>query len=61
MSLIGRADCLEPMARAWAAAPGEHWWRERLVETAAEIMHRLRLSGRSAVVKRIRAKYHDFL
>ena len=60
-ALIGRADCLEPMARAWAAAPGEHWWRERLAETAAEIMHRLRLSGRSAIVKRIRARYHNFL
>lgn len=59
---IGDASCLEPMARAWAAAPArETWWRERLADTAAEIMHRARVSGRSAVVKRIRARWPGFL
>lgn len=61
IAAIGRADCLEPMARAWAAAPGEKWWRDRLAEAAAEIMKRDKLTGRSAVVKRVRAKYHHFL
>jgi hypothetical protein len=61
IAALGEVDCLEPMARAWSAASSEHWWRDRLADTATEIMHRLRLSGRSAVVKRIRAKYHNFL
>jgi hypothetical protein len=62
MTAIGDATCLEPMARAWAAAdPGEGWWRERLADAAADIMHRTRLSGRSAVVKRLRAKWPGFL
>ena len=61
VNAIGDASCLEPMARAWAAAPGDSWWRDRVSEAAAEIMHRTRLSGRSAVVKRIRAKWSGFL
>jgi hypothetical protein len=49
------------MARAWAAAPpAEAWWRNRLSDAAAEIMHRTRLSGRAAVVRRIRAKFNGF-
>lgn len=59
---IGDATCLEPMARAWAAAPpGETWWRDRLADVAGDIMHRTRLSGRSNVVKRIRARWTGFL
>ncbi len=59
---IGDTTCLEPMARAWAAAaPTETWWRERLADAAADIMHRTRLSGRSAIVKRIRTKWSGFL
>ena len=59
---VGDHSCLEPMARAWTAAPArEKWWKERLAGTAADIMHRTRLSGRSAVVKRIRAKYPGFM
>ncbi|HEY6361462.1 MAG TPA: HEAT repeat domain-containing protein [Vicinamibacterales bacterium] len=62
VTMVGDASCLEPMARAWAAAPaGEAWWRERLADAAADIMHRTRLSGRSNVVKRIRAKWTRFL
>jgi hypothetical protein len=61
-SAIGDASCLEPLARAWAAAPpGETWWRDRLADVAAEIMHRTRLSGRSNVVKRIRTRWTGFL
>ena len=59
---IGDATCLEPMARAWAAAPAsETWWRDRLADVAADVMHRTRLSGRSNVVKRIRARWSGFL
>ena len=61
VSRIGDASCLEPMARAWAASPQETWWRDRLADAATAIMHRTRLSGRSAVVKRLRAKYDGFM
>lgn len=62
VTAIGDATCLEPMARAWAAAPAtEKWWRERLTEAAKEIMERTRVSGRSALVKRIRSKWKGFV
>ena len=62
VTTIGDASCLEPMARAWAAAaPTEKWWRDRLAEAATDIMHRTRLSGRSALMKRIRAKWAGFM
>jgi hypothetical protein len=58
---VGDASCLEPMGRAWEAAAADPWWRERLAEAGAAIMRRARLSGRSAVVKRIRTKWPGFL
>lgn len=61
VTAIGDATCLEPMARAWTAAGGDTWWRERLAGAAADIMHRTRLSGRSAVVKRLRLKTPGFI
>ena len=61
IAAVGDASCLEPMARAWHASAGEAWWRERLADTAAEIMHRTRLSGRSGVVRRVRARWPGFL
>ncbi len=61
VTAIGDASCLEPMARAWQAAAHDTWWRERLADAASDIMHRARLSGRSAVVKRIRGKWSGFL
>ena len=62
VTMVGDASCLEPMARAWVASPGEEaWWRDRLADAAADIMHRTRLSGRSNVVKRIRGKWTGFL
>jgi hypothetical protein len=61
MAALGDADSLEPLARAWAVSPVGSWWRERLADTATDIMHRLRLSGRSASVRRLRAKHHGFL
>jgi hypothetical protein len=61
MTLIGDSTCLEPMARAWSAAPGETWWRDRLADAAADIVRRGRLTGRSAVLKRVRGKWPGFL
>ena len=58
---IGNAECLEPLARAWKGAPREKWWRDRLRETAVDIMRRERLTARSAAVKRLREKYPGFL
>jgi hypothetical protein len=58
---LGDTATLEPLARAWtAAAARETWWRDRLRDAAADIMKREKLSGRSAVVKRIRTKYPGF-
>jgi len=61
IAAIGDASCLEPLARAWAAAPQDAWWRQRLAAAAEEIVDRTRLSGRSAVMKRLRAKWAGFI
>jgi hypothetical protein len=61
VTTIGDASCLEPMARAWAAAPQDLWWRDRLGDAARAVMHRAQLTARHAVVKRIRAKWMGFL
>ena len=58
---VGDESCLEPMARAWAAAKGEPWWRSRLMEVARDIVSRLHLTGRNATLKRIRAKWDGFV
>jgi hypothetical protein len=61
VTAIGDASCLEPMARAWAAAPHETWWRDRLAGAARDIMRRTRLTARHAVVKRVRSKWPGVL
>jgi hypothetical protein len=61
IAVLGDADSLEPLARAWAVAPVGSWWRARLADTATDIMHRLRLTGRSASLRRLRAKHPGFL
>lgn len=61
VAAIGDASCLEPLARAWAVSPREAWWRTRLGEAAADILRKEKLTGRSAVAKRLRAKYPGFL
>ena len=61
IAAVGDASCLEPMARAWTAAPGEAWWRTRLAEAAGDILRREKLTGRNAAVKRVRAKWPGFL
>jgi len=58
---VADESCLEPMARAWATAKGEPWWRSRLMESASDIVSRLRLSGRHATIKRIRDKWPGFI
>lgn len=58
---VGDVSCLEPMARAWAGARGEPWWRSRLMESASDIVSRLRLTGRHATLKRLRDKWPGFV
>jgi hypothetical protein len=57
---VGDASCLEPMAQAWSAVD-DRWWREHLAQTAAAIARRVKLTGRSAAMKRIKGKWPGFL
>lgn len=61
VSAVGDASCLEPLARAWIASPGDDWWRDRLRDAAADIMKRGKLTARHAAVKRIRTKFQGFV
>ncbi len=61
MGALGDATCLEPLAHAWVAASGHPQWRTRLAETASDIVRRLKLTGRSAPIKRVRAKWAGFV
>jgi hypothetical protein len=58
---IGDATCLEPLARAWAAAGKDLDWNHQLSTTAATIMRREQLTGRSAAVKKLRANFPGFI
>jgi hypothetical protein len=58
---IGDVTCLEPLARAWSAAPKDLTWRHGLETTAAAIKRRAQLTGRSAVVKKLRANFPGFV
>jgi len=58
---IGDDSCLEPLARAWAESRNEPWWRSRLMESAADIVTRLKLTGRNATMKRLRTKWPGFV
>ena len=58
---VADESCLEPMARAWSAAKSEPWWRSRLMETGADVVGRLKLTGRSATLKRLRVKWPGFV
>jgi HEAT repeat protein len=58
---IGDATCLEPLARAWAASGRDVDWKHQLSTTAATIMRREKLTGRSAAVKKLRANYPEFV
>ena len=61
VTAIGDVSCLEPMARAWTRTPAEAWWRERLSQSATDIVNRLALTARNPVVKRIKSKWKGFL
>jgi hypothetical protein len=58
---IADASCLEPLARAWAAAGKDLNWKHQLSTTAATIMRREKLTGRSALVKKLRANFSGFV
>jgi hypothetical protein len=58
---IGDASCLEPLGRAWAAAGKNLDWRHQLSTTAATIMRREKLTGRSAAVKKLRQHFQGFV
>jgi hypothetical protein len=58
---IGDASCLEPLARAWAAAGKDLDWKHQLSTTAATIMRREKLTGRSAAVRKLRANFAGFV
>jgi hypothetical protein len=58
---IGDASCLEPLARAWAAAGKDLHWKHQLSTTAATIMRREKLTGRTAAIKKLRANFPGFV
>ena len=58
---IGDASCLEPLARTWAASGKDLDWKHQLSMTATAIMRREKLTGRSAVVKKLRANFPGFV
>ena len=58
---IGDTSCLEPLARAWAAAGKDLDWKHQLSTTAATVMRREKLTGRSALVKKLRANFQGFV
>ena len=57
---VGDATCLEPLAKAWAAADTDPWWRERLAETARAILTREKMTSRNSIVKRVRTRHPGF-
>jgi hypothetical protein len=58
---IGDTSCLEPLARAWAAAGKDLNWKHQLSTTAATVMRREKLTGRSALVRKLRANFQGFV
>lgn len=57
--VLGDEACLEPIATAWTAAPGEAHahWRSQLEAAARAIVTREKISRRSAAWKRITARF----
>lgn len=58
---IGDPSCLEPLGRAWAAAGKDLNWKHQLSKTAATIMRREKLTGRTAAIKKLRADFPGFV
>lgn len=55
---LGDSTCLEPLAAAYTkASPDETWWRQQLASACHDVMAREKLTRRSAVVKRVLARF----
>jgi hypothetical protein len=61
IAVIGDAACVESLARAWAGARKEPWWRDRLASAARAVVSRERLTARHRLVRRVRARHPGFL
>ena len=61
IAVIGDPSSLEPLARAWATAGKDPWWRDRLAEAARAITVREKLTGRHGTIRRIKAKFPGLL
>jgi len=59
--LIGDASCIEPLARAWSAGKKEPWWHDHVAQAVRAIAARAKLTGRHAVMKRVRERYPGLL
>jgi hypothetical protein len=63
LEIIGDASTLEPIAKAYArasAAPAPNdWWRQHLAQAFRTILQRERAAVRSALMKRIRARWPE--
>jgi hypothetical protein len=57
LAAIGDAACLEAIAAAYAKGGGDGAWRATLAGAAASIVARERLTARSAVIKRLKARH----
>jgi HEAT repeat protein len=63
LSLAGDATCLESIAaaHAHAAGPENEWWRDHLADAFHAIVRREQLTGRHAVMKKIRKRWPAIL
>jgi HEAT repeat protein len=63
LSLAGDATCLESIAAAHAHATGpeNEWWRDHLADAFHAIVKREQLTGRHAVIKKIRKRWPGIL
>ncbi len=62
MRLLGDADCLEPLAAAYAHAgssPGTAGWQRELAATFREIVARERVTRRHGVYRRLRTRFGE--
>ena len=58
---VGDASCLEPLAAAFDRGGGDKLWKRHLSEAFETIAHRLKLTKRSAVLKRIEQRHPSIL
>jgi len=60
LHVVGDESCLEPIATAWSATT-DAGWRHQLEAAFAAIVKREKLTRRSAVLKRISARWPAIL